>query len=145
MLACVNLNLFDTLQFENNKLSLNGEKFFSSSRVQFSRRNASALHYRSLLSLECVCVCPCMCVYVCMCVCMPRWWLSAKQLEINSPVFHPLVGNKNNHPPTYSPTLQLIILIYFLKVKDSNRDHFGRYNHDYIVNGDRPNIVFANI
>ena len=36
---------------------------------------------------------------------------------------------------TYLLTLQLVILTYFLQVKDSNRDNYGKIKRNYITHG----------
>ena len=83
----------------------------------------------------CVCVCVCMCLCVCMCVCvrpsicMFRWWTIRKRFKIEPPFCTVLyVVHEKIRPTTYEATFLLMTLTYFLKVKDSNRDHFRKLN-----------------
>ena len=51
-----------------------------------------------------------------------------KRFEINPPIFHHLVGKTALSVMLYLATLYLMTVTYFLKVKDSNRNQFGRLN-----------------
>ena len=75
---------------------------------------------RLLLSSVCMCdrVYACPCVYASF---VDQW------IEIIQQFFTILKATKS-HPTTYSAMLQLMTLTYFLKVKDSSRDHFGKLN-----------------
>ena len=83
----------------------------------------------------CVCVCIYMracvrvfvCVYVCSSVSTPHWWSARKRFEINSPIFSSCRPLKR-HPMTYLATFPVMILIYFLKIINSNTDLLDRLN-----------------
>ena len=77
---------------------------------------------------QCVCVHVCVCVCVCMCVClcgMPHWWTIGKRLEINLPFLSPFCRIQQPSNDIFGEFVAHD-LTYFLKVNDSNRNHFDR-------------------
>ena len=63
-------------------------------------------------------------ICVCVRVGMSHWWTNEKWLEINSQFFSTSYRHQKSYLTTYSTTLQLTTLTYFLKVIDLNLDHF---------------------
>ena len=107
-----------------------------------TRPNARVIFWRN--KTRCILTYCCRrCVYSC--VRMHRWWTRRKRFEINLS-FSTILSGLKRHPSTYSTTLSLMTLTYFLKVKDANRYHFGRVN--VVISQmvtERVNIIIANI